>query len=132
MKWKDAFVTFEILIFKRLSKPSGRWKRLCLLGLSKFGIIWSGGTCNVLRVFPSAQRKAINRVCLKVKHCRFLLMPKTSPISVSDTRRPDLAKCVLCTQGLEPIVLALYVCCENFIHHSVALKVVTDLFAVLP
>jgi hypothetical protein len=59
-----------------------------------------------------------------------MLMTKTSLVSVSDTRQPDWAMCVLCTQGLKPIVLALYVCCENYVKHTVALKVVTDLFAV--
>jgi len=107
MKWKGGFVIFEILICKRSSKPSGTWKRLCPLGWSKFGIILRGGTCNVRRLFPSSQRKAINRVCLKVKPCRFILMTKTSRISVSNTKQPDLAMCLLCAQVLEPIVLAL-------------------------
>jgi hypothetical protein len=59
------------------------------------------------------------------------MLVTTSREIVSDTGRPDLAKCVLCTQGLETLVLALYVCCENSVQHSIPLKVVTDLFAVL-
>jgi hypothetical protein len=41
-----------------------------------------------------------------------MFMTKTSRGIVSDTRQTDLAKCFLCTQGLEPIVFALYVCCK--------------------